>query len=218
MRTGDKVLATDPKTGRTTVKTVTAEITGKGLKHLVRITLSFEAEGRKQTASVIATDGHPFWVPELGAWVDATDLIAGEQLDASSGAVVTITAIHRRIQPATVYNLTVADIHTYYVLAGDTPVLVHNSTPTPSTPQGVVYLRTDLITGEEYVGQAKSWSRYLKRQSEHARDYPGKSFTLKCWAGRTRGRILTSWRKAGCVPAGERSPCPEVCSRTVECR
>lgn len=24
------------------------------------------------------------------------------------------------------YNLTVADLHTYYVLAGDTPVLVHN--------------------------------------------------------------------------------------------
>lgn len=25
------------------------------------------------------------------------------------------------------YNLTVEDLHTYYVLAGDTPVLVHNS-------------------------------------------------------------------------------------------
>lgn len=74
VKTGDKVLATDPKTGRTTVKTVTAEITGKGLKHLVRITLSIEVDGKKLTASVTATDAHPFWVPDLGAWVDATNL------------------------------------------------------------------------------------------------------------------------------------------------
>ncbi|MEU9424815.1 polymorphic toxin-type HINT domain-containing protein [Streptomyces sp. NPDC048342] len=126
VKTGDKVLATDPKTGRTTVKRVTAEITGKGLKHLVRITLSIEVAGRKRTATVTATEGHPFWVPELGAWVDATDLIAGERLDASTRVVVTITAIHRWTQPATVHNLTVADIHTYYVVAGATPVLVHN--------------------------------------------------------------------------------------------
>ncbi|WP_079053738.1 polymorphic toxin-type HINT domain-containing protein [Streptomyces graminilatus] len=126
VRTGDKILATDPKTGRTTVKTVTAEITGKGLKNLVKITLSIEANGKKLTASVTATDGHPFWVPELGEWVAATDLAVGEQLHPSTGATVRITAVQRWAQPATVHNLTVADIHTYYVLAGTTPVLVHN--------------------------------------------------------------------------------------------
>ncbi|WP_315904350.1 polymorphic toxin-type HINT domain-containing protein [Streptomyces mirabilis] len=156
VKTGDKVLATDPKTGRTTVKTVTAEITGKGLKHLVRITLSIEVDGKKLTASVTATDAHPFWVPDLGAWVDATNLIAGEQLEASTRAVVRITAVQRWTQQATVYNLTVADIHTYYVLAGDTPVLVHNTTP--PTPQGVIYLRTDLITFPEHD--------YLAEESE----------------------------------------------------
>ncbi|WP_371659829.1 polymorphic toxin-type HINT domain-containing protein [Streptomyces sp. NBC_00280] len=127
VKTGDKVLATDPGTGRTTVKTVTAEITGKGLKDLVRITLSIEADGKKLTASVTATDGHPFWVPELGEWIDATDLAAGEQLHASARAVVRITAIKRWTQSTTVHNLTVADLHTYYVLAGSTPVLVHNA-------------------------------------------------------------------------------------------
>ncbi|MFE4822174.1 polymorphic toxin-type HINT domain-containing protein [Streptomyces sp. NPDC056704] len=131
VKTGDKVLATDPKTGRTTVKTVTAEITGKGLKHLVRITLSIEVDGKKLTASVTATDGHPFWVPELGAWVDAINLIAGEQLDASTRAVVRITGVQRWTQQATVYNLTVADIHTYYVVAGATSVLVHNDGGVP---------------------------------------------------------------------------------------
>ncbi len=127
VKTGEKVLATDPKTGRTTVKTVTAEITGEGRKNLVRITLSIEINGKKQTATITATDGHPFWVPALGTWTDATDLTTGELLRTSTGALVEITAIHRWTQQATVHNLTVADFHTYHVLAGATPVLVHNS-------------------------------------------------------------------------------------------
>nr|WP_308114672.1 polymorphic toxin-type HINT domain-containing protein [Streptomyces sp. ISL-12] len=127
VKTGDKVLATDPKTGRTTLKTVTAEITGQGLKNLVKITLSIKVEGKTLTASVTATDGHPFWVPELGAWIDATNLVAGEQLSTSTRAAARITKIRRWTQQASVHNLTVADIHTYYVLAGETPVLVHNS-------------------------------------------------------------------------------------------
>ncbi|WP_371579310.1 polymorphic toxin-type HINT domain-containing protein [Streptomyces sp. NBC_01314] len=126
VKTGDKILATDPETGRTEVKTVTAEITGEGRKNLVRITLSVVINGKKQTATVTATEAHPFWVPTLGAWIDATELTVGERLRTSTGSLVGITAIHRWTQQATVHNLTVADLHTYYVLAGETPVLVHN--------------------------------------------------------------------------------------------
>ncbi|MFG2471118.1 polymorphic toxin-type HINT domain-containing protein [Streptomyces canus] len=126
VRTGDKVLATDPNTGRTTVKTVTAEITGKGQKDLVRISLSIESGGNKRIASVTATAGHPFWVPELGAWVDATDLSTGAELKARHGVVVRVVGIQRWTQALTVHNLTVVDTHTYYVVAGTAPVLVHN--------------------------------------------------------------------------------------------
>ncbi|MGW0874227.1 polymorphic toxin-type HINT domain-containing protein [Streptomyces sp. NPDC002740] len=80
-----------------------------------------------------ATDGHPFWIPELGEWADATNLAAGERLSSSTRVVVRITEVRRWDQSATVYNLTVADVHTYYVLAGATPVLVHNS-DCPTTP------------------------------------------------------------------------------------
>ncbi|MFG2776914.1 polymorphic toxin-type HINT domain-containing protein [Streptomyces prunicolor] len=134
VKTGDKVLATDPETGRTTVKTVTAEIAGKGLKNLVKITLSVEVDGKKKTTSVTATAGHPFWVPELGGWVDATSLTVGERLDSSTAAVIRIIDVDRWTQSATVYNLTVADIHTYYVVAGNTSVLVHNAGGDPVVP------------------------------------------------------------------------------------
>ncbi|MGX5184897.1 polymorphic toxin-type HINT domain-containing protein [Streptomyces avermitilis] len=127
---GDKVLATDPKTGETKTETVTAEIKGQGLKHLVKVSIDLDGKKGDKTAAVTATDGHPFWVPELGEWLQATDLEPGEWLSTSNGTRVHITAIKRwTTLQATVHNLTVSDLHTYYVLAGATPVLVHNATP-----------------------------------------------------------------------------------------
>ncbi|MFF4658141.1 Hint domain-containing protein [Streptomyces sp. NPDC001381] len=123
VKAGDKVLATDPETGETTVETVTAEIKGKGVKHLAQVT---------------ATDGHPFWAPELAEWIDATDLKSGGWLRTSAGTLVQITAVERwTALDATVHNLTVSMLHTYYVLAGASPVLVHNCGDAESTANWV---------------------------------------------------------------------------------
>lgn len=127
VKPGDKVRVTDPETGRTEVETVTAAIKGDGVKHLVKVTIDTDGERGADTAEVTATAGHPFWVPELDEWVDATDLRSGQWLRTSAGTHVQVTAIDRwSVLRATVHNLTVANIHTYYVLAGNTPVLVHN--------------------------------------------------------------------------------------------
>ncbi|WP_405597774.1 polymorphic toxin-type HINT domain-containing protein [Streptomyces sp. NBC_01410] len=124
---GDEVVATDPDTGKTETQTVTAEIKGQGTKNLVKVTIDTDGEKGKKTASVTATDGHPFWVPELRDWIDATDLMAGQWLRTAAGPMVQISAVQRWTQQSTVHNLTVSDLHTYYVLAGVTPVLVHNT-------------------------------------------------------------------------------------------
>ncbi|GAA2109654.1 RHS repeat-associated core domain-containing protein [Streptomyces synnematoformans] len=126
VKVGDKVLATDPETGETSAETVTAEITGTGTKKLVEITIDLDGKHGKKTATVTATDGHPFWVPELDEWIDATDLKTGQWLQTSAGTHIQITAIKRWTTQTTVYNLAVSDKHTYYVLAGPIPVLVHN--------------------------------------------------------------------------------------------
>ncbi|MEV5969088.1 polymorphic toxin-type HINT domain-containing protein [Streptomyces sp. NPDC051921] len=129
VRTGDKVLATDPKTGETRVETVTAEIKGQGLKHLVTVTIDTDGKAGGKTALITATDGHPVWVPELRDWIKATDLKSGQWLQTSAGTYVQITSVKRWSAPAaTVHNLTVSDIHTYYALAGATSLLVHNDT------------------------------------------------------------------------------------------
>ncbi|MET7505947.1 polymorphic toxin-type HINT domain-containing protein [Streptomyces albidoflavus] len=64
--------------------------------------------------------------PHLNTWIDAADLTTGQYLQTSAGTRIQITAITQRATQATVHNLTVAGTHTYYVVAGISPVLVHN--------------------------------------------------------------------------------------------
>ncbi|MDX3246464.1 polymorphic toxin-type HINT domain-containing protein [Streptomyces sp. ME18-1-4] len=123
---GDEVRAVDPESGAAEAEPVTAAITGHGVKNLVEITVDVDGDRGDATAKVTATDGHPFWVPELHEWVDAKDLKPGQSLTTDKGARVDVVAVVKTVRTATVHNLTVADIHTYLVRAGAVPVLVHN--------------------------------------------------------------------------------------------
>ncbi|MEV6867418.1 polymorphic toxin-type HINT domain-containing protein [Streptosporangium subroseum] len=203
VKVGDEVLATDPETGKTEVEPVIALITGEDDKNLVQITVDTDGKKGHQTGLVIATEIHPFWVPALRKWVNAKDLKPGMWLRTSAGTRVQVTAIKKWTAYQRVHNLTTADIHTYYVLAGNTPVLVHNA-PIPPGSLGVIYLRTDQVTGIEYVGQAGSWARYLKRQKEHAKKLPNARFTFEVLGRATYGADLNvleeSWMRAGGGP------------------
>jgi RHS repeat-associated protein len=124
VQVGDKVLATDPKTGETGPREVTALISGEGAKNLVQITVD---AGPENPAGVLtATDGHPFWVPVLGKWLTAAELRAGMLLRTSAGTYVQISAVKKWTAGLRVHNLSVEGLHTYYVTAGTADVLVHN--------------------------------------------------------------------------------------------
>jgi RHS repeat-associated protein len=131
VRVGDKVLATEPKTGDTSPRLVTGVIVGEGHKDLVDV----KVEGHVITA----TDEHPFWDVDEREWVNAEDLKAGDRLLRPDGALSAVQATHAYIgSRERVFNLTVDSLHTYFVLAGNTPVLVHNTTCEPlSAPNPV---------------------------------------------------------------------------------
>ncbi|MEV4433292.1 polymorphic toxin-type HINT domain-containing protein [Streptomyces sp. NPDC049585] len=129
VKVGDKVLAADPASGGNASKPVTKEILGNGRKNLVEISLSGAGDLFGGGKSVTATEGHPFWLPERRQWVEAKALLPHDWIQTSSGSWVQVSAVKRWTQNAAVNNLTVADLHTYYVLAGATPVLVHNCNP-----------------------------------------------------------------------------------------
>ncbi|WP_433254454.1 polymorphic toxin-type HINT domain-containing protein [Streptosporangium sp. CA-135522] len=135
VKIGDQVVAGDSATGQTAAKPVSRLITGNGEKHLVRIVVGPTDGSGGNSGAVVATDGHPFWVANLRTWVKAKELSPGMLLRTSAGTFVQITAIKKWTAVQRVHNLTVDDLHTYYVLAGQTPVLVHNSGsgPDPSS-------------------------------------------------------------------------------------
>ncbi|QFZ21108.1 SpvB/TcaC N-terminal domain-containing protein [Saccharothrix syringae] len=123
---GDRVLATDPGTGRTSARPVTALITGDGRKELVEVTVDTDGDAGDARGVVVATDGHPFWVDDEGRWVAAAELDAGDALRAPDGTLLRVLGTSRYAEVARVHNLTVAGVHTYYVEAGGADLLVHN--------------------------------------------------------------------------------------------
>ncbi|WP_405618248.1 polymorphic toxin-type HINT domain-containing protein [Streptomyces sp. NBC_00076] len=123
IRVGDKVQATDPKTGESGPRNVTRLIITEDDKHFNELSIATEDGIEKLTA----THEHPFWSPSERRWVEAQALKPGMTLLTDEGTTVVITDNRPFIRHARTYNLTVDDLHTYYVLAGATPVLVHNS-------------------------------------------------------------------------------------------
>ncbi|MFI7368041.1 polymorphic toxin-type HINT domain-containing protein [Streptomyces sp. NPDC050149] len=87
-------------------------------------------------AALISTTTHPFWVESEGEWIDAGSVEPGMRLRAPDGETVQLKDARHFQKRQRTHDLTISDVHPYYVLAGDTPVLVHNSNgcilPTPS--------------------------------------------------------------------------------------
>jgi hypothetical protein len=116
---GDKVIATDPEAHATHVRVVT----GAWVHDDTLVDLDL-AGGQ----GVTNTEDHLYWNATRHEWQEAQLLRPGDRLLTPTGpatrAVVGIdwTTSHR----GAAYNLTVADTHTYYVVAGTMPVLVHN--------------------------------------------------------------------------------------------
>jgi hypothetical protein len=123
---GDRVLSTEVRTGATAAKAVAATIATVGARTLVTITVDADGSAGSDTATVTATDNHPVWLPQSRTWVAAGDLRAGQWLRTAAGSWVQVEAVAKRTQRTRVYNASVAGFRTYYVLAGDTAVLVHN--------------------------------------------------------------------------------------------
>jgi RHS repeat-associated protein len=136
VRLGDKVVATDPESGLTEPRQVTALIGSDGEKALVEITVDVDGARGERSGTVIATDGHPFWVAEHGGWVEAADLTTGEWLRTPDGEMLRITAVRTWTSFLRVHNLTVEGVHTYYVRVGDQDLLVHNQAPNPVPAPG----------------------------------------------------------------------------------
>jgi hypothetical protein len=128
IKIGDLVWAFDEETGARSLQEVTHLIRGEGEKLLVEI----ELENKE---IITATNGHPFFNPELKKWVYADQLEEGSQLLDQNGDTLKVSVVRKYKETAYVYNLTVNNDHTYYV--SKSGVLSHNANVC-NIPVGVV--------------------------------------------------------------------------------
>jgi RHS repeat-associated protein len=139
VKVGDQVLATDPETGQQAAKTVLQVFVHQDT--LTDLLLDGGA--------ITTTEDHPFWSVTDHRFEKAEELSNGEQLLTPDGRTLTVTGLDpATARVATAYNLSVDNIHTYYVMPGATggattgpAVLVHNTGGCPiaanTTSQGV---------------------------------------------------------------------------------
>jgi len=117
LKVGDVVLAADPQTGEQAPKTIEEVWTHSD--DLYAITIN----GKQ----LVTTEDHPFWNETDQTWEGAEELHSGDLVRTPTGVARVNGFDKANHRHASAYNLTVADLHTYYVLAGTTPVLVHNT-------------------------------------------------------------------------------------------
>jgi RHS repeat-associated protein len=118
IKVGDEVLAADPETGEQGPHRVTALF-----EHPDEV-VDLDVDGQ----IVTTTEDHPFWNATDQRFEEAKDLDAGDQLQSPQGGRPTVKGLRPgTTRTAQAFNLTVDGLHTYYVLAGTDPVLVHNT-------------------------------------------------------------------------------------------
>lgn len=121
---GDKVEAGDPKTGR---HEGPRPVTATHINHdddLIGLTVE---TGPGHSTIIETTSKHPFWDDTVRKWVPAAKLTVGHDLTTDRNKNVRVKRVRAVPGVADMFNLTVDDLHTYYVLADETPVLVHNT-------------------------------------------------------------------------------------------
>lgn len=141
VQVGDLVLAADPETGEQGSRAVTQLWVHQD--ELVELETS--------AGTVTTTEDHPFWNETDQEWQAAEDLDDGDQLLAADGDTVRAQGLDTEsMHDGPAYNLTVDGLHTYYVRADTSDLLVHNDSTCPvnlATPDRTTHILAGDATG-----------------------------------------------------------------------
>jgi hypothetical protein len=117
VKEGDYVYATDPQSGESGPREVIAT-----LPHTDQLLTL-----RTSSGDVVTTEDHKYWNATDREWQESQYLDEGDQLLTADGDEVTVEGLDwTTVHTAPAYDLTIDDVHTFYVAAGDESVLVHN--------------------------------------------------------------------------------------------
>jgi hypothetical protein len=115
----------DPKTGKQSVREVRS-------RHINRDTDMTDLTAKDKfgkTTTIHTPQYHRFWDDTHEKWVEAANLSRATRLCAEKGGIAIVMAARSFTAAQIMRDPTVDRVHTYCVLAGATPVLVHNGGP-----------------------------------------------------------------------------------------
>ncbi|MEU8934927.1 ricin-type beta-trefoil lectin domain protein [Streptomyces sp. NPDC048409] len=124
IKTGDKVESADPDTGRHKGVRTVQHVWINHDKDLLDVTVR-DKDGHK--ATLHTTANHPFWDDTTHSWKPAGALHHGDALNTADNDHAYVVTTRTTPGTANRWNLTVRELHTYYVVAGGTSILVHNT-------------------------------------------------------------------------------------------
>jgi RHS repeat-associated protein len=119
---GDWVLATDPVTGKTSFRVVTATMV-----HDDDDLLDLVVRTDHGLATIHTTDHHRIWDVTRRSWSLAADLSVGDELQTAAGGRSFVEQLIRVPGHSPMLDLTIDIDHTFYVDGGLGTILVHNA-------------------------------------------------------------------------------------------
>jgi hypothetical protein len=119
---GDRIANAEPDNARTQHHTVRAVHVTDDDTDFDDVTVSTPGGPKVITT----TAHHLFWDVSKHAWTPAVEVKPGELLDTPGDGHAVVAANRHYAAAIRTFNLTIESVHTYYVLAGDTAILVHN--------------------------------------------------------------------------------------------
>jgi len=157
---GDEVWALDPETGESGGRDVV------GIwPHIDDV---FEIEVADGT--VVVTEDHPFWNATDRVWEGLVDFDVDDQVLTVGGELADVGEIDfASVSTTTAWDITVDDLHTFYVQIGDADVLVHNTNgPNEAcgVPGGLPPLRQQYVDAVAEIGDTVSAMRAAGASAE----------------------------------------------------
>ncbi|MFJ7988805.1 LamG-like jellyroll fold domain-containing protein [Streptomyces sp. NPDC096351] len=122
VKAGDKVLTSEPgKQDKETHEVTKVHVTNHDRDYVTVTVRTADGEQKLQTTAL-----HQIYDASTNTWTRAMDLKSGDRLQTADGSSAIVVNTRMYADTAVTFDLTVDGLHTYFVVAGDAALLVHN--------------------------------------------------------------------------------------------